>query len=174
MSVWGNNTVVSGLCGGSLRLGTRDCGGVHSQSCGEGPCACPGLRGPDHPTPNPASHLRPAPARREGGVRGGSGPTGESSRKCNTSLSLSISLSIPPSLSLEATTDAVGIIWVGASQRGYAERGWRRLLRSGLTFSIWKRRPSKAVRPRSLNATTHHAVAAQRSQKRQPPGLRGF
>ena len=65
------------------------------------------------------------------------------------------------------------IVWVGASQRGYAERGWRRLLRSGLTFSIWKRRPSKAVRPRSLNATTHHAVAAQRSQKRQPPGLRG-
>ena len=65
------------------------------------------------------------------------------------------------------------IVWVGASQRGYAERGWRRLLRSGLTFSIWKRRPSKAVRPRSLNATTHHAVAAQRRQKRQPPGLRG-
>ena len=65
------------------------------------------------------------------------------------------------------------IVWVGASQRGYAERGWRRLLRSGLMFSIWKRRPSEAVHPRSLNATTHHAVAAQRSKKRQPPGLRG-
>ena len=45
------------------------------------------------------------------------------------SISLDLSLDPPPlSLSLEATTDAVGIIWVGASQRGYAERGWQRLL----------------------------------------------
>ena len=90
----------------SLRLRTRDCGSVHSQSCGAGPYACPGLRGPVHPL-HLASHLRLAPAGHlnllgaggeERGRERGTEPTGESS-KAHTTRSFFLYLSLSFSVS---------------------------------------------------------------------------